>query len=175
MQEEKRKSEEEKRLAEKRRLEAERKAEELRIAREKEEAERMRNESQCELKPLADEMKRIFASVEGAFIPTFRGYARSFIGLDIDIDLRDVDGMTSLVINVNGYDRRSRFQLSESQQYFLDIALRFSLIECSKLLSCISIFQSRCTKGKKVSKSLLDQKGLSHTSSAIYTNQFGFL
>ena len=77
-------------------------------------------------------MKRIFASVDGAFIPTFRGYARSFIGLDIDIDLRDVDGMTSLVINVNGYDRRSRFQLSESQQYFLDIALRFSLIECSK-------------------------------------------
>ena len=99
---------------------------------EKAEAERMRDESQSELKPLEDEMKRIFTSVEGAFIPTFRGYARSFIGLDIDIDLRDVEGMTSLVINVNGYDRRSRFQLSESQQYFLDIALRFSLIEFSK-------------------------------------------
>ena len=42
--EEKRKSEEEKRLAEKRRLEAEKKAEELRIAREKEEAERKAKE-----------------------------------------------------------------------------------------------------------------------------------
>ena len=42
--EEKRKSEEEKRLAEKRRLEAEKKAEELRIAREKEEAERKARE-----------------------------------------------------------------------------------------------------------------------------------
>ena len=99
---------------------------------EKAEAERLRNESQHELKPLEDEMKRLFTSVAKTFVPTFREYARSFIGLDIDIDLRDVNGMASLVINVNGSDRRSRFQLSESQQYFLDIALRFSLIECTK-------------------------------------------
>ena len=99
---------------------------------EKEEVERKRDESQFELKPLEDEMKNIFASVAESFVPTFREYAKSFIGLDIDIDLRDVNGMASLVINVNGSDRHSRFQLSESQQYFLDIALRFSLIEYSK-------------------------------------------
>lgn len=98
---------------------------------EKDEAERLRNQNQRELKPLEDEMKRLFMSVAKTFVPTFREYARSFIGLDIDIDLRDVNGMASLVINVNGSDRRSRFQLSESQQYFLDIALRFSLIECA--------------------------------------------
>ena len=40
--------------------------------------------------------------------------------------------MASLVIRVNGSDRHSRFQLSESQQYFLDIALRFSLLEYTK-------------------------------------------
>lgn len=98
---------------------------------EKDEAERLRNQNQRELKPLENEMKRLFMSVAKNFVPTFREYARSFIGLDIDIDLRDVNGMASLVINVNGSDRRSRFQLSESQQYFLDIALRFSLIECA--------------------------------------------
>ena len=99
---------------------------------EKAEVERKRNESQDELKPLEDEIKALFSEVANDFIPTFRGYAKSFIGLDIDIDLRDVNGMASLMLNVNGSDRRSRFQLSESQQYFLDIALRFSLLEYSK-------------------------------------------
>ncbi len=99
---------------------------------EKAEVERKRNESQDELKPLEDEIKALFSEVANDFIPTFRGYAKSFIGLDIDIDLRDVNGMASLMLNVNGSDRRSKFQLSESQQYFLDIALRFSLLEHSK-------------------------------------------
>lgn len=99
---------------------------------EKSEAERKRNKSQDELKPLEDEIKTLFAAVAKDFIPMFQEYAKSFIGLDIDIDLRDVNGMASLMINVNGSDRRSRFQLSESQQYFLDIALRFSLLEYSK-------------------------------------------
>ena len=96
---------------------------------EKSELERKRNESLSELRPLEEDVKSSFATVAEIFIPTFREYAKSFIGLDIDIELRDVTGMASLVINVNGSDRRSRFQLSESQQYFLDIALRFSLIE----------------------------------------------
>lgn len=99
------------------------------LRKDKTEAENNRNLSQEELRPLDEEMKRRFASVAKIYIPTFQKYARSFIGLDIDVELMNVNGIASLVVNVNGSDRRSRYQLSESQQYFLDIALRFSLIE----------------------------------------------
>lgn len=99
------------------------------LRKDKTEAENNRNLSQEELRPLDEEMKRRFASVAEIYIPTFQKYARSFIGLDIDVELMNVNGIASLVVNVNGSDRRSRYQLSESQQYFLDIALRFSLIE----------------------------------------------
>jgi DNA repair exonuclease SbcCD ATPase subunit len=99
---------------------------------EKAEAEQKRDECQSELKPLEDEVKRSFTAVAEQFIPSFRDYAKSFIGLDIDIELKDNNNMASLVIKVNGSDRHSRFQLSESQQYFLDIALRFSLLEYTK-------------------------------------------
>lgn len=99
---------------------------------EKAEAEHKREECQKELRPLEDEVKRSFTAVAEQFIPSFRNYAKSFIGLDIDIELKDVNNMASLVIRVNGSDRHSRFQLSESQQYFLDIALRFSLLEYTR-------------------------------------------
>ena len=100
--------------------------------REKKENEDKRNASQAELIPLENDVRRTFASLSEKYIPVFRDYANSFIGLDIDVELKDVNGMASLVVNVNGSDRRSRFQLSESQQYFLDIALRFSLLEFSE-------------------------------------------
>ena len=99
------------------------------LRKEKEEAEKKRNECQEELKPLDESVKQQYSSMAETFIPSFQDYAKSFIGLDIDVELRNVSGMPSLVVNVNGSDRRLRYQLSESQQYFLDIALRFSLIE----------------------------------------------
>lgn len=99
------------------------------LRKEKEDAEINRNNCQEELKPLDDAMKQQYATMAETFIPTFQQYAKSFIGLDIDVELRNVSGMPSLVVSVNGSDRRLRYQLSESQQYFLDIALRFSLIE----------------------------------------------
>ena len=109
---------------------------------EKKENEDNRNTYESELIPLEDNVKRTFSSVSERFIPVFQAYAKSFIGLDIDVELKDVNGMASLVINVNGSDRRSRFQLSESQQYFLDIALRFSLIEFSKSSSSFMLIDT---------------------------------
>lgn len=99
------------------------------LRKEKEEAENNRNNCQEELKPLDDAIKQRYSLMAETFIPTFQQYAKSFIGLDIDVEMRNVNGMLSLVVSVNGSDRRLRHQLSESQQYFLDIALRFSLIE----------------------------------------------
>ena len=98
---------------------------------EKKDNEDKREASMSELMPLEEGVKKSFSTLSETFVPSFKNYAKSFIGLDIDVELREASGMVSLVLNVNGSDRRSRFQLSESQQYFLDIALRFSLIELS--------------------------------------------
>ena len=62
-------------------------------------------------------------------MPIFKGYANSFIGLDIDVELKSSSKGIGLVLKVNNTERTERFQLSESQQYFIDIALRFALIE----------------------------------------------
>lgn len=108
----------------------------------KRENEEKRNISEAELKPLEESVKSNFAKLSETFVPSFQSYAKSFIGLDIDVELREVNGMVSLVINVNGSNRRSRFQLSESQQYFLDIALRFSLIELSGLSNAFMLIDT---------------------------------
>lgn len=99
---------------------------------EKIDAEQKREQCKLELEPLEEELKKAFTAVSNKFIPSFQNYAKSFIGLDIDIELRDNNNLARLVLNVNGSDRHSRFQLSESQQYFLDIALRFSLLESTQ-------------------------------------------
>lgn len=99
---------------------------------EKEDEERKRSSYIDLLEPIEEELKKTFSEVSAQFIPTFKSYAKSFIGMDIDINLLQVAGVLSMYISVNGSDRRESFQLSESQQYFLDIALRFALIQYSQ-------------------------------------------
>ena len=104
------------------------------LRKEKEDAENNRNNCQEELKPLDDALKQQYATMAETFIPTFQQYAKSFIGLDIDVELRNVSGMPSLVVSVNGSDRRLRYQLSESQQYFLMWLTRVGLVRCLLIL-----------------------------------------
>ena len=99
---------------------------------EKEDEERKKTSYIELLEPIEEELKKTFSEVSAQFIPTFKSYAKNFIGMDIDINLIQVAGVLSMYISVNGSDRREVFQLSESQQYFLDIALRFALIQYSK-------------------------------------------
>lgn len=99
---------------------------------EKEDEERKKSSYMDLLAPIEEELKKTFTEVSVQFIPTFKSYAKNFIGMDIDINLIQVAGVLSMYISVNGSDRRESFQLSESQQYFLDIALRFALIQYSQ-------------------------------------------
>lgn len=90
---------------------------------------RLRDESKIELNSIEKDIQKKYHSAEERFLPIFKGYANSFIGLDIDIELRKSSKGIGLVLKVNNTERTERFQLSESQQYFIDIALRFALIE----------------------------------------------
>ncbi|QRX64299.1 AAA family ATPase [Dysgonomonadaceae bacterium zrk40] len=95
----------------------------------KEEDTKIRDLSKIELGLIEKEIRKNYHSAEERFLPIFKGYANSFIGLDIDVELKSSSKGIGLVLKVNNTERTERFQLSESQQYFIDIALRFALIE----------------------------------------------
>ena len=83
------------------------------------------------LKPQYEKLlKRIEASykkAETVFVPTFKKLAKSFIGLDLNIQPKRSNKRIKLVLELQGTARTESFQLSESQRFFLDIALRMAL------------------------------------------------
>ncbi len=75
-------------------------------------------------------LKRVESSykeAETVFVPIFKKLAKSFIGLDLNISPKRSDKTIKLVLELKDLARTESFQLSESQRFFLDIALRMSL------------------------------------------------
>lgn len=96
----------------------------------REEADK-RDVRKSELKKLEKELNQQYITAEETFMPVFIEYARSFLGLDINIYLQTYSKGATLILEVNDTERREKHQLSESQRYFIDIALRMALIEYS--------------------------------------------
>jgi hypothetical protein len=82
-----------------------------------------------ELRPLQDELTETYASAEAEFVPLFRELAFKFIGIDLDVFLNANANGLSIGLEVAGVRRRGTTELSESQRFFLDIALRMALVE----------------------------------------------
>ncbi|HSZ85731.1 MAG TPA: hypothetical protein VK787_06850 [Puia sp.] len=83
------------------------------------------------LKPEYDKLLKkteySYKEAETIFVPTFKKLAKSFIGLDLNIQPKRTDKTIKLVLELQNLARTESFQLSESQRFFLDIALRMSL------------------------------------------------
>jgi DNA repair exonuclease SbcCD ATPase subunit len=82
------------------------------------------------LNKLQRKLESQYSQVENNFVPRFAKLAESFLGMPLTVQLdargaRDV----KLVVGVRGSMRRHEQQLSESQRFFLDIALRMALIQ----------------------------------------------
>ncbi len=95
---------------------------------EKDELLRARTAADEHLKMLLTLLTDAYASAEHVFVPLFTEIAHRFLGLDLEIrlDVRPPDRV-SLVLSVDGKPRRLLSQLSESQRYFIEIALRMAL------------------------------------------------
>lgn len=98
-------------------------------SKQKDEKYEKRNSARKELDILELELNQGFIDAESSFIPIFNGYAKSFLGLDITIGLTNYSKGASLYLDIGESKRKDSFQLSESQRYFIDIALRMALIE----------------------------------------------
>jgi len=99
----------------------------------KDEQYRKRDEKQKELKKLFNELLEQYRQAEKEFVPLFRELASLFIGIDLDIRMEYSSSVIatglSLQLEMQGEVRRQIHQLSESQRFFLDIALRMALAE----------------------------------------------
>ena len=87
-----------------------------------------RDEEMDKLKQIQGRISQQYAEAETEFLRIFRDLAESFIGLDLDVtfDIRGTD--MYLVLAIEGQTRRQHYQLSESQRFFVDIALRMAIV-----------------------------------------------
>lgn len=76
---------------------------------------------------LRDKIAQGYTSAQLEFVPMFRNLAHEFLGLDIDVTMDLTAERISLILQLEGNARRETHQLSESQRFFVDIALRMAL------------------------------------------------
>ena len=92
-----------------------------------------RDEKRRDLVRLQKEFAREYSLAEADFVPRLQGLARSFLGVDLIVRAVVSEAVTtlgfSLELEMKGSARRDNFQLSESQRFFLDIAVRMALAQ----------------------------------------------
>lgn len=91
-----------------------------------------RDKLKAEYDNLCVSLERIYHRVQVDFLPIFKRFAKEFTGLDLDMTLVSVtnDGrrMFKFVLQIDDTCRDNEFELSESQRFFIDIALRMSIV-----------------------------------------------
>ena len=98
----------------------------------RDEAIEERNKVRGELRQYQRDVQVRYAAAEEEFVPLFRNLAEDFLGIDLDVMLQSSDtisGGLSLAVELRGSIRHQADQLSESQRFFLDIALRMALAQ----------------------------------------------
>ena len=87
-----------------------------------------REDLKLQLSSLQSDLEAHYLQVEETFVPMFSRLAQQFLGmpLSVQMDARNTDSV-KLVVAVRGSPRRQQQELSESQRFFLDIALRMAL------------------------------------------------
>ncbi|MFH1130934.1 MAG: hypothetical protein V1754_06335 [Pseudomonadota bacterium] len=100
------------------------------LEKEKTTAYNQREELKRKLMELQNNLEQQYIQAEEVFVPRFAELAKRFLGmpLTVQMDARQAVGL-NLIVTVNGNTRRQQQQLSESQRFFLDIALRMALTE----------------------------------------------
>lgn len=100
-----------------------------------------RNQKRDELEKLQIKLSERYYFAEETFLPLFRDLAFEFLGIDLNVKLENSSRKMTLVLEVKNKARRQQHQLSESQRFFVDIALRMALTKrLSSMDSNASLF-----------------------------------
>lgn len=107
--------------------------ERARLLKQAEAHRRARDDIRDELRKLERQLQVGFDEASEVFVPRFRNLAEAFIGLPIDIELETRTGVEAagfrVKLTMNDQLRSSDQRLSESQRFFIDIALRMAMSE----------------------------------------------
>jgi DNA repair exonuclease SbcCD ATPase subunit len=100
------------------------------VEREKQTAYDLREQLKRQLLQLQHSLAQQYIQVEQTFVPAFAELAQRFLGMPMSVQLeaKTLDDV-KLVVAVRGSTRRQQQNLSESQRFFLDIALRMALTQ----------------------------------------------
>ncbi|WP_177220910.1 AAA family ATPase [Lentzea xinjiangensis] len=90
---------------------------------------RTRDEYRSKLTPVQNELAEKYFEAEVEFVPKFQELAYQFLGLDLRVNMEQRAKGAELTLEIEGTRRRMTTQLSESQRYFVDIALRMALAQ----------------------------------------------
>jgi DNA repair exonuclease SbcCD ATPase subunit len=88
-----------------------------------------RDEARASLQVLQGQLLSAYTEAEGLFVPRFRELAQLFLGISVEIDLDRRASALQLRLSLANTDRRAADELSESQRFFIDIALRMAIAE----------------------------------------------
>jgi DNA repair exonuclease SbcCD ATPase subunit len=89
-----------------------------------------RDELRDELKKLQRDLEVRYANAEQSFVPRFRELTNLFLGIDLDVSfVASPPTGVKLTVEMRGDVRREEDQMSESQRFFVDIALRMALAQ----------------------------------------------
>ena len=97
------------------------------LIRERDSLRRERDGLRGQLQEIQARVSLQYSQVEGQFLGVFRKLAESFIGLDLDVKFASRGTDIYLVLEIANQPRRQQHQLSESQGFFVDIALRMAI------------------------------------------------
>jgi DNA repair exonuclease SbcCD ATPase subunit len=100
------------------------------LEKEKKTAYDLREGFKRQLLSLQNSLEQHYVKAERTFVPSFAKLAQHFLGmpLTVQMDSRPAIGL-NLIVTVRGEPRRQQQHLSESQRFFLDIALRMALTQ----------------------------------------------
>jgi hypothetical protein len=89
-----------------------------------------REELKRQLIRLQKDLEQHYLQVEQSFVPSFAELAQRFLGMPLSVQMETKDTEdVKLVVSVRGTTGRLQQNLSESQRFFLDIALRMALTQ----------------------------------------------
>lgn len=75
------------------------------------------------------QLEQQFLDVRDRFVPSFNDLANLFLGVELDILLESREKSLTLALEIKRTRRRASHDLSESQRFFIDIALRMAFAE----------------------------------------------
>jgi DNA repair exonuclease SbcCD ATPase subunit len=100
------------------------------LEKEKNTAYTRREQLKAQRLKLQRQLEQQYLNVEKTFVPRFTELAHRFLGMPLTVQLDASAGRDlKLVVTVRGSTRRQQQNLSESQKFFLDIALRMALTQ----------------------------------------------